>query len=138
EPQDDAPRLPCASGEFELVTARHAAYVPREIGRVLAQGGAFLTQQVGGDYGDFHEALGLPRPQIARRWTLDFAAAQLVEAGLVVAEGVEGEETTTFSDVDALAWYLNAVPWTVEGFTYEQYRTELERVRTPLRVSLPA
>jgi SAM-dependent methyltransferase len=137
-PQDGAPPLPCASGAFALVTARHAAYVPHEIARVLTPGGTFLTQQVGGDYGDFYGALGLPRPQLGRRWTLELAAAQLENGGLTVADGAEGEETTTFADAEALGWYLTAVPWTVQGFSAKRQRDELERVRFPLQVRLPA
>jgi Methyltransferase domain len=132
------PSLPFADGSFELVTARHAAYVPREIARVLASAGTFLTQQVGGDYGDFYEALGLARPPVARVWTLELATAQLRGAGLSVVDGAEGVETTTFSDADALEWYLTAVPWTVTGFSPERHRNALDRVRMPLSVELPA
>jgi SAM-dependent methyltransferase len=128
------PPLPVAGASFELVTARHAAYVPREIARVLAPAGTFLTQQVGGDYGDFYDALGLPRPQLERRWTLEAATAQLQEAGLTVVDGAEGEERTTFADAEALEWYLAAVPWTVP----DRHGAELNRVRMPLRVRLPA
>lgn len=132
------PRLPCEDASFELVTARHAAYVPDEIARVLASTGTFLTEQVGGDYGDFYEALGLSRPRITRRWTLELATAQLQDAGLSVVDGADGFERTTFFDTDALVWYLTAVPWAVEGFSTEGYRAALRRVRTPLRVRLPA
>jgi SAM-dependent methyltransferase len=134
DPQDGVPPLPCESDAFGLVTGRHAAYVPREIARVVAPGGTFLTQQIGGDYGDFHEALGRPRPPIPRRWTLALAAEQLEAAGFAVADGAEGEEMTTFADADALAWYLTTVPWTVGDFS----RAELENVQLPLRVRLPA
>ena len=127
------PALPVDDSAFELVVARHAAYVPREIARVLVPRGTFLTQQVGGDYGDFYEALGLPRPHIARRWTLELATAQLQDAGLSVVDGAQGVETTTFADSEALGWYLLAVPWTVEAPT-----PNLEGVRMPLRVRLPA
>jgi SAM-dependent methyltransferase len=140
----DEPPLPCADASFELVTARHAAYVPREIARVLTTGGVFLTQQIGGDYGDFHEALGLPRRAPTPRWNLEYASAQLASVGLEPVQGAEGEETTSFADVGALAWYLRLIPWTVEGFSIERYRSNLERAHEriardgALRVRLPA
>jgi hypothetical protein len=134
----DEPRLPVAGASFDLVTARHAAYVAREVARVLTLRGTFLTQQVGGDYADFYDALGLSRPRIARRWTMEYAISQLQDAGLDVHDGAQGVETTTFADADALAWYLEAVPWTGEGFSSKTHATALSRVRLPLRVRLPA
>jgi SAM-dependent methyltransferase len=144
EQHEDEPPLPCPSASFELVSARHAAYVPLEIARVLTAGGVFLTQQVGGDYGGFHEVLGLsprtPRP----RWNLERASEQFAEAGLERVDGREGEETTSFADVAAFAWYLRMISWTVEGFSVERYRRELEQVHEriardgALRVRLPA
>jgi len=138
EQRGGEPPLPVADASFDLVTARHAAYVPRELARVLMLRGTFLTQQVGGDYGDFYDALGLARPLGKQRWTLEYATAQLQEAGLDVDDGAEGVETTTFADAGALAWYLEAVPWTVEGFSPQTHAAALERVRVPLRVRLPA
>ncbi len=37
------------TGRFDLILNRHESYHPGEIARVLAPGGTFLTQQVGGD-----------------------------------------------------------------------------------------
>ena len=38
--------MPFAEGEFELVLNRHAAINPKEVARILAPNGTFLTQQV--------------------------------------------------------------------------------------------
>jgi hypothetical protein len=110
---------------------------------VLADGGAFITQQVGGDYGDFHEALGLPRPA-AKYVDLALARAQLERVGLRVVDGADGFEETTFADIGAFAWYLKAIPWTVAGFSIARHRRGLERLHErieregPLVVRLPA
>jgi len=144
EQHEDEPPLPCPSASFELVSARHAAYVALEIARVLTAGGVFLTQQVGGDYGGFREALGLPPRTPRLRWNLERATEQFAEAGLERVDGGEGEETTSFADVAAFAWYLRMIPWTVGGFSVERYRRELEQVHErialdgALRVRLPA
>ena len=132
--------LPFGADSFSLVTARTASFVAREVARVLRPGGVFLTQQVGGDYGDFHEALGLPRPVLRERWDRTRAAEQLAAAGLGVVESSEGVETTTFADAGALSWYLRLIPWTVPRFSTAAYRANLERLhrQMPLRVELPA
>jgi Methyltransferase domain len=141
---DDEPALPFANDSFDLVTARHAAFVAREVARVLVRGGAFLTQQVGGDYGDAYEALGLERPRSEPRWDLARAKEQLEAACLECGDGAEGHELTSFSDVGAFVWYLRQIPWTVENFSVERYRVNLERLHEqieregPLRLRLPA
>jgi SAM-dependent methyltransferase len=132
--------LPFPAGSFSLVTARHSSFVAADVARVLRPGGAFLTQQVGGDYRDFYEALGLEPPVVARRWDLGLAGRQLHAAGLEVEECAAGEQATVFADVDALAWYLQLIPWTVQGFSPATHTAELEHAaaRMPLRVRLPA
>lgn len=144
---DDEPRgkLPFPTESFALVTSRHESFVPSEIARVLVDGGVFLTQQVGGDYGDFYDVLELPHPPApARRWDLALASSQLAHAGLHVVDSGEGTEVTSFADVGAFVWYLKMIPWTVEGFSVDTHRRALERLHKriaedgPLRVTLPA
>lgn len=45
----DLAALPSADGAFDLVLSRHPSYDARALAHLLAPGGAFLTQQVGGD-----------------------------------------------------------------------------------------
>jgi hypothetical protein len=51
---------------------------------------------------------------------------------------------TSFADIGALAWYLKLIPWTVEGFSIETHRLQLERLHEriaangPLSMRLPA
>ena len=131
-------RLPSPSGSFALVCSRHSSFVASEVARVLADGGVFLTEQVGGSYDDFYDALGLPRPAApSQRWDLRLAEEQLAAAGLRVVDSGEGEEVTSFADVGALAWYLRAIPWTIEGFSLDTHRRELERVDERIRASGP-
>lgn len=133
-PDETRGRLPFPSGSFALISNRHGSFVATEVARVLAQGGRFVTEQVGGDYTDFHEALGLPRAApSARRWDLRFATAQVEAAGLRLVEAAEANESTTFADVGAIAWYLRAVPWAVPGFSIESHRPHLERLHERMR-----
>jgi len=138
-------QLPFPSESFALVTSRHEAFVAREVSRVLVPDGIFLTQQVGGDYRDFYDALELPRPPVPqRRWNLSLAEEQLAGAGLRLVDSGEAMEAVSFSDVGALASYLKMIPWTVENFSIRTHRLQLERLHQristdgPLTVRLPA
>ena len=134
-------RLPFASESFALISNRHAAFVAPEVARVLAPTGVFLTEQVGGDYGEFYDALSIPRPSgRGSEWTSRRATAQLERAGLHVVEAGEAQEATTFADVGAFAWYLKAIPWVVDGFSIAAQRTRLEQLQAemPLTVRQPA
>jgi SAM-dependent methyltransferase len=131
-------RLPFPSESFALISIRHEAFVAREVARVLTRAGTFVTQQVGGNYEDFYEALELPR--LDRRtaaWNLRLAVQQIEAAGLGITASGEGAETTSFADVGALAWYLKALPWAVDGFSIARHRSRLERLHGRIRADGP-
>ena len=144
-PDGTAGALPFEDSSFHLITNRHESFVAAEIRRILTPDGHFVTQQVGSGFtDDFRRALGLPVTKDDRpRWDLAFATRQLAAAGLRVVESAEGFEAQTYADAAALAWYLLAVPWTVEGFTIPAYRNELHRLQErieqghPLTMRLP-
>ncbi len=129
-------RLHFANGSFGLIADRHESFVPVEVARVLRAGGAFVTQQMGGNGEDLADALALPRPT-APPFTLDTARRQLERAGLEIAAGEACRQSTTFSDVGALAWYLTAVPWTIEGFSIAAHRPQLRRVHERMQSEGP-
>jgi SAM-dependent methyltransferase len=138
---DTRGRLPFPSESFALISNRHGTFLASEVARLLVPNGVFLTQQVGGEYDEFHDALSLPRPTgRAREWTRRTATAQLERAGLRVVESDEAFEETTFADVGAFAWYLKAIPWIVDGFSISDHRARLERLQPemPLRIRQPA
>lgn len=133
-PGETRGRLPFPDEELMLVVSRHESFLATEVARVLRNGGTFVTQQVGGDYSDFYAALGLSPPSAPERaWDLRLAVEQVEAAGLDVTESEEGAELTSFSDVGAFAWYLRAIPWTVEGFSIETHRPQLEAVHERMR-----
>jgi SAM-dependent methyltransferase len=118
--------LPFPAESFHLVACRHEAFLAGEVARVLAEGGCFVTQQVGGDYGDFYRLLELPLPvRPEREWNLASAITQVEAAGLRVVGSAEGDEVTSFADVGALVWYLKAVPWTIPDFSARDHRSYL-------------
>ncbi|MGW4698092.1 methyltransferase domain-containing protein [Kitasatospora cineracea] len=121
----DAP-LPFADGAFDLVTSRHPASVDfPEIARVLAPGGSYFAQHVGGRTNVELSAFFLgPFP-------VPTAREHEVEAGLARAAGLEVVQCRNerlrleFSDVGAVVWFLRKVVWTVPDFSVDRYRERL-------------
>jgi SAM-dependent methyltransferase len=128
--------LPFASGSFSLVVNRHEAFLAREVARVLAPGGVFVTQQMGGRYDDFYELLGASPPP-ARPFRLALAIEQLEAAELTVVDAAEADAVTWFNDVGALVWYLRAIPWIVPGFTVAAHRARLAELHARIAAEGP-
>lgn len=116
---NDCGRLPFRDGAFTLVTSRHEAFRAAEIGRVLAPGGTFVTQQVDfHSYDDLCELLGLEVPPQAQSW-LPLARQQVEHAGLAVQAAVRGEERHEFHDVAAVVYYLRVVSWAIPQYSLD-------------------
>jgi SAM-dependent methyltransferase len=137
-PGETRGRLPFPAESFALISNRHAAFVADEIARVLVPGGTFLTQQVGGSYDDFYDALELPRPgRSGPDWDLALALRQLDAAGMRLIDSAEGTEVTSFADAGALAWYLKAIPWVIDGFSIDAHRSRLVRLQQRIQGTAP-
>ena len=104
---------------------------------MLAPAGTFLTQQVGGDYNEFRDALGLGAKKPRLLWDRELATRQLEAVGMEVVEGEDGAEEISFADAGALAWYLKAIPWVVEGFSIASHRAQLDRFQARCETSGP-
>jgi SAM-dependent methyltransferase len=141
--------LPFPDEALDLVMNRHESFHALDVYRVLRPGGAFMTQQVGGDYLDgLNKLLGAPppnRPPDApdRVWNLAYAVRQLRSAGFTIADRREEEPTVVFTDIGAVVYYLKAVPWQIPDFTVQSYRDRLRAVHDrivaggPLRIPGP-
>jgi hypothetical protein len=116
--------LPFADERFPLVIDRHESYYPAEVRRVLARGGTFITQQVGGTNLSALNTL-LDAPPSSDNWNLAFAERQLTEAGFTIAAGEEAFPETLFRDIGAVAYYLKAIPWQIPDFSIAHYRDRL-------------
>jgi len=133
--EDPRGRLPFRTDAFDLVTNRHESFVASEMARVLCPAGTFITQQAHSGSRQFHELLGVESPQLDE-FELALALEQLDLAGLTVDEALEGDATTVFGDIGALAWCLRSVPWAVPGFAISAYRSALLRLGAgPIRVT---
>ncbi|MGD7706502.1 class I SAM-dependent methyltransferase [Microlunatus sp. Y2014] len=122
---DSEPRMPFPDGRFDLVLNRHEAFDVAELARVLAPGGTFVTQQVGGlEVGELHALTGKQpdNPQV----TLERCRSALGDAGLEVVASGQDSGWYEFVDVAALVAYLQLVPWDVpDDFSVDRYRDAL-------------
>ena len=123
-PED--PPLPFADGAFDLVTSRHPATVHwSEIARVLAQGGTYFAQHVGGrtnvEISEFF--LGPLEPSDSRHDEVE--AEQAMAVGLEVVQCRNERLRLEFFDVGAMVFFLRKVIWTVPDFTVDRYRSRL-------------
>lgn len=121
--------LPFRAEAFDLVTARHPTTTPwSEIGRVLAEGGTFLSQQIGpGSLRGLTEAFLGPQPASDSR-SPQRAVEQARAAGLEVLELRSATLETTFYDVGAVVAFLRKVVWIVPGFTPAGFEAQLRRL----------
>jgi SAM-dependent methyltransferase len=116
ESRDDV-LLPFEDASFDLVLNRHGGCLPMpEIARVLAPGGALLTQQVHGQtLIDLltHFGASPQWPEATPAYYIPRIAAAGLE--LMTLRAYEGAEI--FADVGALVYFLRAIPWLVPGFS---------------------
>lgn len=119
------PRLPFDDARFDAVLARHEAYDAREVHRVLAPGGRFLTQQVDGR--DFEETQAIFGGTTAYpHVTLGNLRREAGAAGFEVVDAQEWEGRARFADVATLVRYFAHVPWEVpEDFSVDRYAAAL-------------
>ena len=117
--------MPFEDNRFDLILNRHEAFDPREVCRVLAPGGTFLTQQVSGDeVAELHAATGkMPdHPDV----TYQHVHSGLLEAGMQLVDGAEHVGHYEYADIAALVAYLQLVPWDVpDDFTVDRYTDAL-------------
>ncbi|KEQ22240.1 class I SAM-dependent methyltransferase [Paenibacillus tyrfis] len=123
---EDDEHLPFETSQFDLVLNKHEAYSPREVRRVLTDGGYFLTQQSGGtDCFEINERFGVPLNTAFAEWKLDAAMRGMRENHFEVVKQSEQFLSQRFYDVGALVYYLKAVPWQIPDFEVDKYREEL-------------
>ncbi len=125
---DDGP-MPFADGEFDLILNRHSGFSAKEVGRVLAAGGTFLTQQVHGLWAEDLIAAFDARPQWPDSTPAKYVP-QLRAAGLTITDLQEWAGKLSFTDVGAIVYYLKAVPWFVPGFSVETHMDYLLKLQS--------
>jgi SAM-dependent methyltransferase len=135
EVADDA-GLPFPAASFDLVVSRHPTIVIwPEIARVLAPGGAYLSQQIGaGSNRELIDFMMGPQPVNHGR-NADRAVAGAQGAGLRVVDLRQQALRVEFFDVAAVVYFLKKVLWTVPGFTVAGYAEPLARMHEHIQAS---
>lgn len=126
-----AAQLPFVDGCFHLVVSRHESFEVSEIGRLLAPGGWFITQQVDvGNDSDYRALMGEDPPAVdlASRWEA-WLPAQLEAVGVEVIEHASAPLIQVVNDAGALAWNLKAIAWMVPGFSIATHRSRLREIQ---------
>lgn len=123
--------MPFGDGEFDLVLNRHAEFNAKEVARVLALPGTFLTQQVHGL--GAHDLLAAfdATPQ----WpdaTSEKYVPRLKSAGLTIVDTQEWSGPLSFTNVGAIVHYLKAIPWLAPGFSVESHLNYLLKLQDRL------
>ena len=123
--------LPFDDASLDVVLDRHESYDAREVARVLAPSGRFLTQQVDGE--NLADLLGLFRamPAVPDVRLVRFVA-DATRADLTIEHAEQWWGYSTFSDVGALVYYLKAIPWSVPGFSVATHESVLRELQTRL------
>ncbi|MGD6902896.1 class I SAM-dependent methyltransferase [Bacillus infantis] len=126
---DDDSRLPFDDRLFDLIINRHESYDPQEVNRILKPGGLFITQQVGGtDNLGLNRLLGAKEDFGYAGWNMEKAVQQLEAAGFHIVASFEAYPYTRFYDVGAILYYLKAIPWQIEGFSFKGYEKKLREL----------
>lgn len=123
---DEAAPLPFADGAFDLVTSRHPATVHwPQIARVLATGGTYFAQHVGGGTNREITEFFLGPLNSADGRHHDVEAERAMAAGLEVVQCRNERLRLVFFDVGAMVYFLRKVVWTVPDFTIDRCRDRL-------------
>ncbi len=121
--------LPFEDNFFDLIINRHEGYAPTELLRILKKGGKFITQEVGGlNAINLRQFLLNKTATDLPNWYLHSTVSELESKGFRVTSQMEEVKYVRFYDVGAIAYYLKAIPWIVQGFTVEKYRDRLWRL----------
>lgn len=131
---DGGGELPFCDGSFDIVINRHGDYASREIGRVLKEGGIFITEQVGAENDrDLVKLLlnAVPDLPFPKQY-LRIAQAAFEEAGFSVIQAQEVFRPIKFWDVGALVWFARIIEWEFPGFSVRTCLENLYRAQETL------
>ncbi len=115
---DGSRNLPFRDQSFDIVINRHGNFNPKEIGRVLKDGGVFITEQVGTENDrELVELLLNDLPDIPfPDQYLKIARAAFEKEGFMVMQAEEAFRPIKFWDVGALVWFARIIEWEFPGF----------------------
>lgn len=117
--------LPFDKASFDIVLNRHGSFEPQGVARCLRPGGVFLTQQVGGlNAADLNQALGAPAMDDTN-WCMAEALPLITAAGMTILDAAQHMGFYRFASIEAVVYYLKAIPWQIPGFRPDDYQDQL-------------
>jgi SAM-dependent methyltransferase len=108
--------MPLASATFDLIINRHAALDPADIGRILRNGGIFLTEQISkAHWGELKEFF--PRATVSEGENHYFSyLVGLREVGLEILDAREYAVLAAYEGLGDFVFMLCVTPWTIPDF----------------------
>ncbi len=132
DPED--PPLPFPDGTFDVVSSRHPAAVHwPEIARVLAPGGTYFAQHVGGGANVELTEYFLGPFESSNRRHHDVERDHALATGLEVFCCKNERLQLEFFDIGAVIFFLRKVIWTVPDFTVERYLPRLRELHDQIQ-----
>ncbi|OPA78606.1 SAM-dependent methyltransferase [Paenibacillus selenitireducens] len=121
----DAAHIQFPEGFFQVISNRHSGFDPREVARVLAEGGCFLTQQVGeADKMNLKLAFGRGQAfEVPDGTLMNLYMTQLEEVGFRDIQSFEYDAIDYYETYEDLVFLLKHTPiipnfgQTAEDFT---------------------
>lgn len=121
--------LPFSDNYFDVIINRHEGYSPDEVYRILKPNGYFITQQVGSlTCINLISQLTKNNKTEVGTWNLIRATREMKQFDFEVEKEIEELSFIRFSDIGAIVYYLNAIPWIIEDFSVNNYYNELYRL----------
>ncbi len=113
--------LPLKENYFDLAACHHARFDAQGLASIMRAQGVFVTEQIAGtDTIELNAALELRRPKTATRWTSDYAATQLLDAGFSIVEIMQFESELKFFDAGAVTYWVAGNAELFSGFSTER------------------
>ncbi|MFT4796818.1 MAG: SAM-dependent methyltransferase [Candidatus Azotimanducaceae bacterium] len=131
----DSNILPFADRSFDLVLSRHTALSPNEVGRVVREGGRFLTQQIIPDYLSELSSY-FPDMNIYSNHFEQYCEG-LKKAGFCIRDAREFRTLARFEELGHLVYLLVAAPWTVPGFSVDTHLKNLQSLQRLIALGQP-
>lgn len=118
--------LTFADETFDVIINRHGDFHPKDIHRMLREGGLFITEQVGAENDrELVELLLGETPLPFPNQYLSMAREQFCDAGFTILEGRECFRPIRFFDIGALVWFARILPWEFPDFSVDRCKERL-------------
>lgn len=117
----DCSHIPFADETFDIVINRHGDIDPKELYRILKEGGIFITEQVGAE--NDRDLVEMVLPETEEPFPdqhLSIQEERFKEAGFRILKAEEAFRPIRFYDIGAFVWFARIIEWEFEGFSVDK------------------